>query len=135
MRKMIPTLAIALSILTGAGVAVAADPNAITTGNPYFVPMPEITIPIVGLSRIEGTLNATLTLEVGDVDAIAAISAKMPELRAASLATALEFGRLHASGFTAVNAEQLNADLTAALRQVHPEVGSVLIVKLSAQPA
>lgn len=135
MHRKIVTAATALSALAGGSVAGAADQAAMQGDEPHFVPLDQITTPIFGASRIEGSLSLTLVLEAADADAAAAISSQMRELRAASLAATLEFSRLHASGFTPVNAEQLSADLTAALKRTHPGIARVLIVKVSALPA
>lgn len=135
MSSKFMTALTALSAIAGGGMAGAAGSEAAFTEEPYFVALKEVTTPIFGASRIEGAMNVTLVVEALDTPAAAQVNTKMPELRAATLATVIEFSRLYASGFTPVNAEQLSADLNAALKRVDPSVSRVLIVKLSAVPA
>ena len=135
MRRQIVIVATALSGLAGGSVASAADPAAVAVNDPHFVPLERITAPIFSTSRIEGSVDVTLVLQAADAGAAATMTRHMPELRAASLAATMEFARLYASGLTAVNAEQLSADLTTALKRTDPAIARVLIVKVAAQPA
>jgi hypothetical protein len=56
----------------------------------------------------------------------------MPRLREATVAAALEFARLNASGMRAVDAGRLDHDLNAALKAAEPGVSRVLIVEIAA---
>ncbi|RJF85743.1 hypothetical protein [Sphingomonas cavernae] len=134
MRSKMIAAATALSVLAMSPSAGAADPSGVAADTPHFVPLDRITTPIFGASRIEGELDLAVVLEASGSASAAAMRARIPEMRAASLAATLEFSRLHASGFAPVNAEQLSADLTAALKPVHPGLTRVLIVKVSALP-
>jgi hypothetical protein len=60
------------------------------------------------------------------------LTERLPELRAVSVAGAIEFSRLYASTQTPVNVVQLSAMLTAALRAKNTDVAAVLIVEVSA---
>ncbi len=132
MRKAVISAFIAMSVLAG-GDGDAARPASPVDG--YFVKLSEITTPIFGENRVEGALSVTLVLQATDTNAAEALGEKLPELRAVSLATTLEFARLHASGFLPVNAEQLSAELNTALKRNHPGIVRVLIVKVGALPA
>jgi hypothetical protein len=56
----------------------------------------------------------------------------MPALREKTVAAALEFARLNASGLRAVDAQRLDHDLNAALKAAEPGVSRVLIVEVAA---
>ncbi|MCJ8157715.1 hypothetical protein [Sphingomonas sp. LaA6.9] len=135
MRSNLIAATAALSVLAMSPSAVAADPAGIASDTVHFVPLERIMTPIFGVSRIEGELDLAVVVEANSAASAEAIRTRMPEMRAASLAASLEFSRLHASGFAPVNAEQLSADLTAALKPIHPGLNRVLIVKVSALPA
>ena len=131
MRKAAIAALLAVSALPG-GVAIAKDPPQ---GDERFVKLSEITTPIFGESRVEGALSVTLVLQAIDKNNALELKAKLPELRAISLATTLEFARLYVSGFLPVNVERLSADLNAALKRNHPGLVRVLIIKVGATPA
>lgn len=97
----------------------------------HLVPMEEISVPIVDGARADGVLRITLVLEAGDAAAAEALTKQLPVVRAATVAAALEFGRLYASPMMPVNAEQLAGDLQTAL---HASDGlrRVLVTKVTA---
>lgn len=137
MRK---TLAVAGAALTLAGTGAIAtastgDPADNAAVEPHLVPMQEVALPIIDGDRLEGTLRVTMVLATADAAAAERVTAALPRLRSASLATALEFSRLHASPLRAVDAEMLSEDLTAALKQEEPGVTRALIVNVAARPA
>lgn len=135
MRRTFVTAAAALSLVP-VGIATAAEPAADPlAGSAHFVPMPEIIAPIFGPSRPEGSLAFTLVIETTDPAAAAAMNRQMPQLRAASLASAMEFARLHASGYMPVDVARLSAELTTTLKRTQPGITRVLIVKVAALPA
>jgi hypothetical protein len=101
----------------------------------HLVPMDEITVPIIESDRVSGALRFKLVLDGGNDEVAADMTAKLPELRAATVAAGLEFARLNASGLRAVDAEQLDHDLTAALKAAEPGLARVLIVEVEATRA
>lgn len=133
MRMTFMTAAL-LSSLTGGSITAAVGHDAVSE-TPAILTIDEIATPIFSPARIDGSLNVTIAVEGENAAALTELRDRMPQLRAALLTATLEFSRLHASGFTPVDAEKLNADLTASLKQLHPAVKRVLILKLSASPA
>ncbi|AQR75774.1 hypothetical protein BXU08_08275 [Sphingomonas sp. LM7] len=97
-----------------------------------LVPMEEVTVPIIEADRLAGNMRFKLVLEAHDAAAAATATAKMPELRETTVATALEFARLNASGLRAIDAERLDHDLNAALKAADPGVSRVLLVEIAA---
>ncbi|OWK28342.1 hypothetical protein [Sphingomonas mucosissima] len=100
----------------------------------HLVPLEEIRVPIVDGARSDGVLRITLVLEAGDAAAAEKLSAQLPVVRAASVAAALEFGRLYASPMMPVNAEQLAGDLKNALHDAGG-VHRVLVTQVAATRA
>ena len=98
----------------------------------YLVPMDEITVPIVDADRMAGSLNFKLVLEAGTSEVADQVMRDLPLLRAATVAAGLEFARLNASGLRAVDAEQLDHDLTAAIKAAQPGITRVLIIEVRA---
>jgi hypothetical protein len=100
---------------------------------PQFLPMAPLVVPIVASDHLEGALRLKLVLTAKDAVSLARLTARLPELRAASFAGAIEFSRLFASAQTPVNAMRLRADLTTTLRAMDEGVDRVLIVEVSAE--
>lgn len=123
---------LAVAVAGGAGMALASDGQA--PAGTAFVPLDEVVVPIVGSTRVEGTLRVRMVVEAADAQAAAAIDARMPELRATSLAAAVEHSRLYASALAPVNAERLRSDMAEALKRANPAVGGVLVTEVSAFP-
>ncbi|NLS27281.1 hypothetical protein S2M10_22760 [Sphingomonas sp. S2M10] len=98
----------------------------------HLVKMEPIAVPIVDSDRVAGTLNFQLVLEVHDAATAEKLTAAMPNLRMAAIASGLEFARLDASALRAVNVADLDKTLTGALKTVSPDVGRVLIVEVGA---
>lgn len=98
----------------------------------HLVPMDEVSVPIVDADRVNGAMRFKLVLEAKDADTAAGMTARLPELRATTVAAALEFARLNASGLRAVDAAQLDHDLTAALKASEPGLARLLIVEVAA---
>jgi hypothetical protein len=113
-------------------MATASDGQAPATT--AFVPLDEVVVPIVGSTRVEGTLRIRMVVETADQNAAASVSNRMPELRAIGLAAAVEHSRLYASALAPVNAERLRGDMTEALKRANPAVGRVLVTEVSAFP-
>ncbi|MGK6356448.1 hypothetical protein ACMGDH_14650 [Sphingomonas sp. DT-207] len=98
----------------------------------HLVPMNEVSVPIIDADRANGALRFKLVLEARDAGTAAGMTARLPELRAATVAAALEFARLNASGLRAVDAARLDHDLTAALKTSEPGLSRLLIVEVAA---
>lgn len=134
MRMIVITAAAALSSLAGGGMAAvgsqvpAEEPSA-------FLSVDDITTPIFSTGGIDGSLSMSVAIQTSNETMVRELREKMPELRAAILTSTLEFSRLYASGFTPVDAERLDGELSSALKRVHPGAEKVLILKLSANPA
>ena len=111
----------------------AADGAAADHSAPQFLAMNQIVVPIVGSDRIEGSFKVTLVLAAKDAASLEHLTERLPELRAVSVAGAIEFSRLFASAQTPVDARRLSADLTTALRATDPGIARVLIVEVSAE--
>lgn len=130
-----------VSIPALAGLALAAPTtNAVASGGGgaggelHLVSMGEIAVPIVDGARSDGILRIKLVLEAGDAAAAETLTAKLPVVRAATVAAALEFGRLYASPMMPVNAEQLAGDLKNALHEAGG-VHRVLVTQVAATRA
>ena len=109
-------------------MALASDGSEQPVGG-ALVPLDEVVVPIIGSDRIEGTLRLRMVVETADEGAI---SGHLHELRAASVAAAVEHSRLYTSALAPVNAEQLGGDMTAALKDSNPAVGRVLLTEIGA---
>lgn len=120
-----------LALLPAAATALAAS-AASPQGVPQLIAMAPIAVPIVGSDRIDGALHVKLVLAAPDASALARLTARLPALRAASIAGAIEFSRLYVSTRTPVNAVALRSALTAALRTEDGDVSDILIVEVAA---
>jgi len=101
-------------------------------GTPLLVEITPITVPIVGSGRIDGSLRVKVVLSARDPTALARLNDHLPELRAATVAGAIEFARLYASTLTPVDAVRLRTMLTATLHAQDDGVADALIVEVSA---
>lgn len=110
---------------------VANGPAASEDG-PMLVEMGPIVVPIVGSGRLEGAMHVKIVVSATDATALARLTQRLPELRAVSVAGAIEFSRLFASTQTPVNAVQLRSALNAALHATDEGVADTLIVEVSA---
>lgn len=129
-----PLVAVAaLSALTTGSVHGAATPLHVNP-TPFFVTLEAMEMPIMSPSQIEGRMHVSLTLEAKDADSAHNLDKDMPRLRALALTSAIEFSRLHASGFRAVDVEALNTSMGDALKARYAGINRVLIVKVSAMP-
>jgi hypothetical protein len=131
---IMPRSVLKLSAIVAASLVGAAPGHAAEAEAANFVIMDEISVPIVDASRIDGVLRVSLTLQMRDAQGAAALTRRMPALRASALAATIEFARLHASPFSAVDVARLSAALTPALARVDQGIAKVLIVKISAMP-
>ena len=137
MANRLLNLTAALVAVAGASnVALASSGDApASAAAPNFVALEPIEVPIIGPHKIEGSLRVKLVLDAGQDGSADAISEQLPQVRAISLATTLEFSRLYASGLTPVNAELLRSELTAALKPYDKIIERVLVVEIGAQAA
>ena len=124
--------ALSMSLAIGASPTAANGP-ASGSGEPHFVSMDAIIVPIVGSDHFEGSLRLKLVLAAKDAEQLDRLTAKLPELRAVSIASSIEFSRLFTSPHTPVDARRLSADLTTALRTTDNGIARVLIVEVSAE--
>lgn len=122
---------LAVMALATAGMAPAAT-QAVPFNPDNLVKLEQIDTPIVDAGRIDGVMHVQLVVETKSAANASGLSKRMPELRAASLAASIEFARLRASPFTALNVSQLSQTLTPALQRVDPDISRVLIVRATA---
>lgn len=100
-----------------------------------LVEMEAIAVPIVDGARVQGTLYFRLVLEARDAAAAAQLASDLPALRAEALLAGAEFSRLRASPFLAVDARELSAEMTHALRARDDGIARVLLVEVAAKSA
>lgn len=121
----------AIMALATAGMAPEAT-QAVPFNPANLVKLEQIDTPIVDAGRIDGVMHVQLVVETDSAATANDLSGRMPELRAASLAASIEFARLRASPFTALDVSKLSQTLTPALKQVDPGISRVLIVRATA---
>ncbi|UYY59702.1 hypothetical protein [Sphingomonas sp. S2-65] len=125
-------LTAAVMPLPGGGDAQASGGGSGGGEGLNLVTMEQVVVPIIDADRVTGALKFKLVLEAATAEAAAEATAELPMLRQATVAAGLEFARLNASGLRAVDAEELDHDLTAALKAAEPGIARVLIVEVSA---
>ncbi len=121
-----------LTLLSGAGTVTAARPDPIMKIEPHFVTLDDIAVPIIDGDVISGRLRFRAVIAAKDDAAQSRLMTMKPRLRSESLIAGIEFSRLHASGLRPVDAVALTAALTRSLKQFHPDIGQVLLVKSGA---
>lgn len=131
MRRTLPMLAAALTAGLPGAVATASSGSGGVEAV-HLVSMDELRVPILDGDRAEGTLSIRLVLDMADDEAVERATVQLPALRAASLATAIEFARLYASPLMPVDAERLAGDLASALHHEDPAIARVLLVQVQA---
>ncbi|MGN6374402.1 MAG: hypothetical protein ACTHMG_02490 [Sphingomonas sp.] len=127
-RSWIPLALPGLSLATAAAPANGAE--AASSIAPPLVAAAPLDVPIVDAGAVIGRLTFTASFELADPAAAAMATAQAPQLRAATLAAALDFARLHASPYLPVDAQLLSDGLTRAARAVNPGVRRVLIIEV-----
>ena len=130
-RILVAAGILAATAAGSAGIAFASE-GAQPTVDAAFVPLDEVVVPVVGSNRIEGTLRIRMVVAVADAASATEVSARVAELRAASVAAAVEHSRLYVSAVAPVNAEQLRSDMDIALKETSAAVGNVLLTEVSA---
>ena len=125
-------LAGASLVLVGATSAHAvADRPA---PEPALVPLAALAIPVVDHGAVKGVLHVRASLNTADEGTADVLAARMPVLRARTLAGAGEFARLHAAPYRPVDVERLAASLRDALGPAR-QGAEVLILEAVVRPA
>jgi len=133
-RKSVAALALTTALVPfpGSGAHASGGGGGGGAAGLNLVPMEEVIVPIIEADRIAGNMRFKLVLEANDPAIVSKATTEMPELREATVAAALEFARLNASGMRALDAGQLDHDLNVALKAAEPGLSRVLIVELAA---
>lgn len=116
-------LSAALALLTGAAAARAEGPAIVT--------METLAVPIIDNGQIAGRMELGLALVATDADAATRLALAAPRLRATAMVAALEFARLQATPYRAIDVGALMARIAPALRS--PDVSRVLVLKVWAR--
>ncbi len=124
-----------MAMLSGAGLlaspARAAEEGA-KAANPMMVPMDEIAVPIIDGAHMEGILRFTLVLRAQDSAAAARLTTSIAKLRSVAMIAGMDFARLRASPYSAVDVRSLIQSLDRALKAADPGVSQALIVRVGA---
>lgn len=134
MRTSLAALALTTALVPfpGSGGAQASGGGGGGGAGLNLVPMEQVVVPIIEADRVSGNMRFKLVLETHDAATAASVTATMPALRERTVAAALEFARLNASGLRAVDAQRLDHDLSAAIKAADPNVSRVLLVEIAA---
>lgn len=130
--RLSAALCLALAPLAGAGASGDA-PTAEADEPPVFVPIEGLQVPIIEAGAMSGRLRLEIVLQGASNAVLPDLRRELPRFRERALSAALEYARLHASPYAAVDAAQLSATLEAALKD--PVLKRVLIVRVRAEPA
>lgn len=129
-----------VAALSGSSGAMAAEGGGGGSGGsggggevPYLVMAP-FDVPIVESGSLAGHLVVELAIKARTPAAAQAMTARMPQLRSATLAAVSEFAQLYVSGYRPVRAAELRASVEAALRPRDPRIEHVLILNIMARP-
>lgn len=124
-----------MAALSGAGLlsspAWGAEEGA-KAASPTMVPMDEIAVPIIDGAHMEGILRFTLVLHAQDSAAAVRITASLAKLRSVAMIAGIDFARLRASPFSAVDVRSLHILLDKALKSADPGISQALIVRVGA---
>lgn len=116
-------------------LAVQTPAVASEGGGAGALPPPEaFVIPIIDAGRMDGRLNVQLIVLPGPGIAPTAIEGERPRLRAALLATLLDFAQISASPRMPVDCGALSASLDRAVRAAVPGAARVLIIEARTAP-
>lgn len=97
-----------------------------------MVPMDEIAVPIIDGAHMEGILRFTLVLNAHDSAAAVRITESLAKLRSVAMIAGMDFARLRASPYSAVDVRSLHLSLDRALKHADPGVVQTLIVRVGA---
>lgn len=100
---------------------------------PMVVDMTTVEVPIVDGDKVQGSLRVKLAMNAVDPAGMDTVTAGLPRLRATALVTIVEFARLYASPFRAVDNERLSRALNESIRRAEPAVGNVLLLEVAAK--
>ncbi len=124
-----------MTALSGAGLLAspvkAADEEG-KASNPMMVPMDEIAVPIIDGTRMEGILRFTLIINADNQTSAARITGSIAKLRSVAMIAGMDFARLRASPYTAVDVTYLVRSLDKALKAADRGVKQTLIVRVGA---
>src|SRR5687767_8221198 len=98
LRRALATLALTTALVPFPGGGAQAAGGGAGAGGLNLVPMDEVVVPIIEADGVAGNVGFKLVLETHDAAAAAKPTAGLPRLREATVAAALEFARLNASG-------------------------------------
>ena len=124
-----------MAALSGAGLLIGpaeAAGGGDKSGGAMLVPMDEIAVPIIDGAHMEGVLRFTLVLRAHDPAAAARLGATIAKLRSVAMIAGMDFARLRASPYGAVDVGQLVRTLDRALRAADPGVEQALVVRVGA---
>jgi hypothetical protein len=119
----------ALGVVSTSAGGAASGP----TGEPMLVDMSQVAVPIIDGDRVQGMLQVRLAFNTADSAGVDQVTAALPRLRSATVVTLVEFARLHASPFRAVDSDRLSRALSDSLRKAEPAVTEVLLLEVSAK--
>jgi hypothetical protein len=115
--------------------ATASTPERAETGEESYLPLSDISVPIVDAGRLDGVLRVSIVLQTYNGEAADQLKEKMPQLHADSLSATAEFARLYASPYSPVDVQRLSEEIAPALRRNNMGIRKVLIVNVSAKEA
>lgn len=98
---------------------------------PMVVDMSQVAVPIIDGDRVEGMLQVRLALNTADSAGVDQVTAALPKLRSATVVALVEFARLYASPFRAVDSDRLSRTLSDSLRKAEPAVTEVLLLEVT----
>lgn len=122
-------------MLSGAGLLASpshAAEESMKAANPMMVPMDEIAVPIIDGAHMEGILRFTLVLRAQDSAAAARLTTSIAKLRSVAMIAGMDFARLRASPYNAVDVRSLIQSLDRALKAADPGISQALIVRVGA---
>lgn len=122
-------------MLSGTGLLASpshAAEESTKAANPMMVPMDEIAVPIIDGAHIEGILRFTLVLRAQDSVAATRLATSIAKLRSVAMIAGMDFARLRASPYSAVDVRSLIQSLDRALKAADPGISQALIVRVGA---
>ena len=128
MRKVLTLLPAALALCGAREPEMTADRQA------ELLTLDPVSVSITDAGRVIGIMDVKMVVEASNGDA-AALDATMPQLRDAARTALAEYGRLYATPWQAVDAQELADALNKAMKAVAPATGEVLITELRARKA
>lgn len=124
-----------MAALSGAGLLIGpaeASGGGDQGGGAMLVPMDEIAVPIIDGAHMEGVLRFTLVLRAHDPAAAARLGASIMRLRSVAMIAGMDFARLSATPYSAVDVGYLVRSLDKALKAADAGISQALIVRVGA---